>query len=117
MRMPASLPPSLPPSHAATRPLPIRQTAAVTELERLQAACAQPPKSLIDLAASCGRCKAETAVAGRVCRHCRLEELFLAWEVRRRRWRCRCEEDGCCCCWLHCTRGKHARVSLSPHTH
>lgn len=29
------------------------------------------------------RCRAETAVAGRVCKHCRLEELFWGWEVRR----------------------------------
>lgn len=28
------------------------------------------------------RCRAETSVAGRVCRHCRLEEGFLRWEGR-----------------------------------
>lgn len=30
---------------------------------------------------ACCRCRAETAVAGRICRHCKLEELFWGWEV------------------------------------
>lgn len=32
-----------------------------------------------------GRCRAETAVAGRVCRHCKLEERFWQWEVGERK--------------------------------
>lgn len=52
------------------------------ELQRLQGACQEPPPGLVELAASCSRCRAETAVAGRVCRHCKLEELFWQWEVR-----------------------------------
>ena len=36
---------------------------------------------------SCNRrCRAETAVAGRVCRHCKLEERFWQWEVGGMRW-------------------------------
>lgn len=53
------------------------------ELQRLQGACQAPPPGLVELAASCGRCRAETATAGRVCRHCKLEERFWLWEVRR----------------------------------
>ena len=33
-------------------------------------------------AAQCARCRAELGVSGRVCRHCRLDEAFLVWEVR-----------------------------------
>ena len=33
----------------------------------LQAACRAPPPALVELAATCSRCRAETAVAGRVC--------------------------------------------------
>ena len=33
-------------------------------------------------AATCGRCRAELGEAGRVCGHCRLDERWLAWELR-----------------------------------
>ncbi len=33
-------------------------------------------------AATCGRCRAELGEGGRVCAHCRLDERWLAWELR-----------------------------------
>ena len=33
-------------------------------------------------AGQCGRCRAELGLTGRVCAHCRVDEMFLAWEVR-----------------------------------
>lgn len=33
-------------------------------------------------AGQCGRCRAELGESGRVCRHCRLDERWLAWEMR-----------------------------------
>ncbi|KAL4857890.1 E3 ubiquitin-protein ligase [Chlorella vulgaris] len=58
------------------------QAAATNELQRLQVACQNPSPGIINLAATCGRCRQDTAVAGVVCRHCRLEELFWGWEGR-----------------------------------
>ena len=59
----------------------VRQ-AALRELAALGSAVADPSPSLVDLAATCSRCRSESAVPGRVCRHCRLDELFLKWEGR-----------------------------------
>eukprot|EP00887_Chlorella_sp_A99_P002685 scaffold6.g2685.t1 len=58
------------------------QEAALAELAALGKEVDSPSPQLVELAASCSRCRAETAVAGRVCRHCRLEDLFLRWEGR-----------------------------------
>ncbi len=33
-------------------------------------------------AGHCGRCRSEMGVQGSVCKHCHLDDLFLAWEVR-----------------------------------
>jgi hypothetical protein len=33
-------------------------------------------------AGACGRCRATLGHVGRVCAHCRLDELSLAWELR-----------------------------------
>lgn len=33
-------------------------------------------------AATCARCRAELGEAGRMCRHCRMDDLWLAWELR-----------------------------------
>lgn len=33
-------------------------------------------------AGQCGRCRADLGQAGRVCWHCRLDELLMAWELR-----------------------------------
>ena len=33
-------------------------------------------------AGQCGRCRAELGESGQVCRHCRLDERWLAWEMR-----------------------------------
>lgn len=43
---------------ADSRPMahPPAQADAVGELERLQAACQQPPADLVELAATCSRC-------------------------------------------------------------
>ena len=33
-------------------------------------------------AATCGRCRSELGEAGRVCRHCRLDDVWVGWEAR-----------------------------------
>lgn len=33
-------------------------------------------------AGQCGRCRADLGQAGKVCMHCRLDELLMAWELR-----------------------------------
>ena len=33
-------------------------------------------------AATCGRCRAELGEAGRVCRHCRMDDVWIGWETR-----------------------------------
>lgn len=38
--------------------------------------------AIVGQAATCGRCRAELGEAGRVCRHCRMDEVWLAWEMR-----------------------------------
>jgi hypothetical protein len=59
---------------------------ALTVLEELSAACLNPegpPEQLVAAARSCERCKgSEYAVKGVVCRHCRLNELWVKWEAR-----------------------------------
>ena len=54
------------------------------ELAALSSLCAAnpPPKDLIELAASCSRCRSETAVRGHICRHCKLDEKFIRLQVR-----------------------------------
>lgn len=57
-------------------------------LERDAAPIASAPAAAMEnpllrpsLPHGCRRCRAETAVAGRVCRHCKLEERFWQWEA------------------------------------
>ena len=33
-------------------------------------------------AATCGRCRSEMGEAGRVCRHCRMDDVWVGWETR-----------------------------------
>ena len=33
-------------------------------------------------AATCGRCRSELGEAGRVCRHCRMDDVWVGWETR-----------------------------------
>ena len=33
-------------------------------------------------AATCGRCRSELGEAGRVCRHCRMDDVWVGWEAR-----------------------------------
>lgn len=72
--------------------------AAMDGLRALAGEVADPPAALVQLAACCPRCvpwmerrggstrsatsAAAAAAAARICRHCRLDETFLAWEVR-----------------------------------
>ncbi|GAB4820920.1 hypothetical protein N2152v2_007966 [Parachlorella kessleri] len=65
-----------------TRELQRAQQAALEGLGGLSREVASPTSQLVEQAAQCGRCRAETGIPGRVCRHCRLEETFLRWEGR-----------------------------------
>jgi E3 ubiquitin-protein ligase SHPRH len=63
--------------------LETHETKALSELNRLARACENPSKQLIQMAASCARCRPEgMSTAGNTCSHCQLDEAFLAWEVR-----------------------------------
>jgi hypothetical protein len=62
-----------------------QQAAAMSQLQDLQEGCTAPggpEQGLAEQAGQCGRCRAETGVAGLVCRHCRLDEGMRWWEVR-----------------------------------
>lgn len=54
------------------------------DLEKLSELCAMspPPQELIESAGSCARCRSETAIKGRVCQHCKLDEKFIRLQVR-----------------------------------
>ncbi|KAK9861981.1 hypothetical protein WJX84_009317 [Apatococcus fuscideae] len=56
--------------------------AALAELDRLAQACTDPSPQMVEQAGHCGRCRSEMGVQGSVCKHCHLDDLFLAWEVR-----------------------------------
>ncbi|KAK9844148.1 hypothetical protein WJX81_006007 [Elliptochloris bilobata] len=58
------------------------RVAALSGLEALAIEVASAPDALVEQAATCGRCRAELGEAGRVCAHCRLDERWLAWELR-----------------------------------
>jgi hypothetical protein len=45
-------------------------------------------------AATCGRCRSELGEAGRVCRHCRMDDVWLGWEMRLFRLDTRAMEAG-----------------------
>ncbi|KAG1676131.1 hypothetical protein FOA52_004971 [Chlamydomonas sp. UWO 241] len=56
--------------------------AALKELDAMARRCTSPSKATVEQAATCGRCRAEMGIPGRVCAHCRLDEQLLQWEVR-----------------------------------
>ena len=39
-------------------------------------------KLAVAQAATCGRCRSELGEAGRVCRHCRMDDVWVGWEAR-----------------------------------
>lgn len=45
-------------------------------------------------AATCGRCRSELGEAGRVCRHCKMDDVWVAWEIRLFRVETRAMEAG-----------------------
>ena len=56
---------------------------AMRQLNQLRREVDSPSTSLVELAATCARCRpGETSVPGRVCKHCVLDEKFMGWEVR-----------------------------------
>ncbi|GAX82125.1 hypothetical protein CEUSTIGMA_g9553.t1 [Chlamydomonas eustigma] len=44
--------------------------------------CETPTPQMIETAATCGRCRSELGIPGRLCEHCGLDELMVQWEVR-----------------------------------
>ncbi|EIE26712.1 hypothetical protein COCSUDRAFT_59229 [Coccomyxa subellipsoidea C-169] len=52
------------------------------------------PDSLVEQAATCGRCRSELGEAGRVCRHCKMDDVWLGWEMRLFRLDTRAMEAG-----------------------
>ncbi|CAL5225440.1 g8258 [Coccomyxa viridis] len=55
---------------------------AVSALDELSEACTHRPQTLVEQAATCGRCRSELGEAGRVCRHCRMDDVWVGWEAR-----------------------------------
>ena len=56
---------------------------ALSDLEGLRSACSDPTQALVEQAGQCSQCREEVlGVAGHVCRHCRLDQRFLDWELR-----------------------------------
>ncbi|CAK0735069.1 hypothetical protein CVIRNUC_000523 [Coccomyxa viridis] len=72
------------------RALELAKRKAMSVLDELSEACSHRPQTLVEQAsipqtcsaATCGRCRAELGEAGRVCRHCRMDDVWIGWETR-----------------------------------
>ncbi|CAL8467045.1 g6581 [Coccomyxa elongata] len=67
---------------------------ALKTLEDLTDVYHERPDSLVEQAATCGRCRSELGEAGRVCRHCKMDDVWVAWEIRLFRVETRAMEAG-----------------------
>ncbi|KAF5833869.1 hypothetical protein DUNSADRAFT_9664 [Dunaliella salina] len=54
---------------------------AMDKLQELTQVCAKPSPTFVEQAGSCHRCRSELGVRGRLCEHCKLDELQVNWEV------------------------------------